>query len=526
MQASKVMIATPHTLASEVGASMLRRGGNAFDAAVAASAALGVVYPHMTGIGGDAFFMIYKADTDELAGYNGSGRAGSQASVAYFAERGLSRIPTRGVLSAITVPGMVDAWWEIWSAGGKLAWAEVLEPAARYAEQGFPISRNLHEWLRQDETLIRACPAMAATYLTNRRNVPGQGECLKQPELARTYRELQSGGWEAFYRGSIARRIASGLQGDGGVLTAEDFAAHAGEWVSPIRTTYRGFEICEMPPNSQGFTVLMMLNMLERFDMKSIPRHSADFYHLMTEATKLAFQDRDAYLTDPRFAEIPMERMLSKPYAAERAAGIRMDRAAASMLKPTGQDTAYAAVVDEEGNCVSFIQSLYFDFGSCYMPEGTGVVMQNRGCSFSLDPNHVNRLEPGKRTFHTLMPAMVLQDGLPYMLLGTQGGEGQPQTQLSLLTGVLDYGYAIEEAIALPRWVFGRTWGNTSDSLKIENRISGRDVESLRGRGHEVEVMQPWDGVMGQSQGIVIDRESGLLTGAADPRGDGSAIGW
>lgn len=523
--ASKAMVASPHSLASEVGASILKRGGNAFDAAVAVSAALGVVYPHMTGIGGDAFFMLYKAGAGELVGYNGTGRAATAAHRDAFAARGLSAIPSRGPLSAVTVPGMVDAWWEVWMTGGRLPWAEVLAPAVQYAEEGFPVSSNLREWLVRDEAHIRSCEVMANVYLAGGQ-VPEAGDRLVQGDLAETLRVLQIGGRQVFYRGSLARRIAAGIRADGALLAEEDLAMHRGEWTTPIRTSYRGCEICQMPPNSQGFSALIMMNLLERYEVKAIPRHSADFYHLMAEVTKLAFEDRDAYLTDPAFADIPLERLLSKTYAAERMKRISMTRAEPSSLSASGQDTAYAAIVDEEGNCASFIQSLYFDFGSCYMPAGTGVILQNRGSYFSLDASHVNTLQPSKRTFHTLMPAMVLRDGLPYALLGTQGGEGQPQTQLSLLTGLLDYGCTIEEAIGLPRWVYGRTWGQDSDSLKIEGRIEETELESLRSRGHTVEVLQAWDGVMGQAQGIVIDRARGALYGAADPRGDGAAIGW
>ncbi|MFC5528760.1 gamma-glutamyltransferase [Cohnella yongneupensis] len=523
--ATKAMVASPHTIATEVGASILKRGGNAFDAAVAVSAALGVVYPHMTGVGGDAFFMLYNAGKGELTGYNGSGRSGARASTEFYAERGLSSIPARGALSAVTAPGMVDAWWEVWSAGGKLPWAELLQPAIAYAENGFPISRSLQEWLCRDERYIRACSVLSDIYLPGGL-VLAEGEPLVQRELARTLRELQAGGREAFYCGSLTKRIVDGIRADGGVLALEDFVMHVGQWVDPIKTSYRGYEIFEMPPNSQGFTALMMMKMLERFGVKAIPRHSAEFYHLMVEATKLAFQDRDRYLTDPDFSAIPLERLLSLSYLDELAGRISMERAGPSDLSSMGQDTAYAAVVDEEGNCASFIQSLYYDFGSCYMPADTGIILQNRGSYFSLDPSHVNCLQPGKRTFHTLMPAMIMRDGLPYALLGTQGGEGQPQTQLSLMTGILDYDYTIEEAISLPRWVYGRTWGQDSDSLKIEGRVSEAEVASLRERGHKVDVLLPWDGAMGQAQGIVIDRARGCLHGAADPRGDGSAMGW
>jgi gamma-glutamyltranspeptidase/glutathione hydrolase len=344
--------------------------------------------------------------------------------------------------------------------------------------------------------------------------------------MAQTLRLLQKGGRDAFYQGEIMERIVAEVKRSDGLLGKADFNSHAGQWVEPISTDYREYRIYQMPPNSQGFTALMMMNMLERHDLGAISRHSADYYHLMTEVIKKAFRQRDLFLTDPEFADIPLHRLLSKEFANHLAEGISFEKAGAHLSPAMGQDTAYAAVVDEEGNGVSFIQSLYFDFGSCYMPGGTGVIMQNRGSFFSLDPGHINCLLPGKLTFHTLMPAMVFKDGLPYLLFGTQGGEGQPQTQLSIMTSVLDYGYTIQEAIANPRWVYGRTWGQVSDSLKVEGRVSETAVRMLREKGHDVERVKDWDWIMGQAQGILIDRDKGCLNGAADPRGDGMAVGW
>ncbi|RED64627.1 gamma-glutamyltransferase [Cohnella lupini] len=520
-----VMVTSPHYLASMVGARILEQGGNAFDAAVAVSAALGVVYPHMTGVGGDAFFMIYKADSKELIGYNGTGRSAARADISFYSNKGLTAIPLRGPLSAVTVPGMVDAWWEVWTGRGRLSWVQVLEPAVQYAEYGFPVSRNLYEWICRDEELIRQNGEMEKVFMPGG-IIPLPGETLIQSDMAHTLRLLQQGGRDAFYKGEISERIVADVARNDGLLDKTDFVSHAGQWVEPISTEYRGYRICQMPPNSQGFTALIMMNMLERFDLNAIPRHSANYYHLMTEVVKRAFRERDLYLTDPEFADIPLERLLSQEYANLLAEGISLNSAGAHHSPFMGQDTAYAAVVDEEGNGVSFIQSLYFDFGSCYMPVGTGVIMQNRGSFFSLDPGHINCLQPGKRTFHTLMPAMVLKDGLPYLLFGTQGGEGQPQTQLSILTGVLDYGCTIQEAIANPRWVYGRTWGQESDSLKVEGRVPDAELRLLGEKGHEVERVEDWDWIMGQAQGILIDRNKGCLNGAADPRGDGLAVGW
>ncbi|MBP3963244.1 gamma-glutamyltransferase [Paenibacillus lignilyticus] len=524
----KNLVAAPHYLASQVGTQILGRGGNAMDASVAVSAALGVVYPHMTGIGGDAFFMIHHKGT--ISGFNGSGRSGHLATREYYLNKGCNAIPGRGVESAITVPGMADAWWEVWSRYGKLSWMELLQPAIEYAEEGFPISRDLHHWMVTDEELIRASEPMSRVFLENGK-LKNPGDRLVQPALAASLKSLQLDGRDAFYKGALMKAMTEAIGRDGGLLREEDFHRHHGEWVEPLTVNYRGYDVFEMPPNSQGFSALMMLNMLENADMGKIPRHSADFYHLAVETIKQVFTERDRYLTDPLFAaDIPMEKLLSKAYAKELFAKISKIDGAPMDVKPhlspvLGQDTAYAAIVDAEGNGVSFIQSLYYDFGSCYMAGDTGIIFQNRGSYFSLDADHVNTLEPMKRSFHTLMPAMISKDGALYALLGTQGGEGQPQTQLSLITGLLDYGLTIAEAIELPRWVYGRTWGMDNDVLRMENRCPETEEAAceLAFRGHQVQLFGSWDRIMGQAQGIVIDG-NGLRSGAVDPRGDGMAI--
>lgn len=519
------MVATPHDTASRVGSDVLQAGGNAYDAAVAISAALAVVYPHMTGLGGDAFFLIYDAASGSVSGLNGTGRSGERYTPETYTSRGASAIPQRGVDAAITVPGMVDAWWQIWNGRGRLPWAELLRPAAEFAENGFPVSRNLAYWIRKDEADIRASAPMSRICLRDGKLLE-EGDTLLQPELARTLRMLMAEGRDAFYEGELMHSIVSALEADGSLLTADDFRSHRSDWVEPLTVSYRGYEICEMPPNSQGFSALIMMNILEHADVSRIPRDSADFFHLVTETVKKAFKERDRYLTDPDFISIPMEKLLSKSYAEQLFRDIesRMPFAAPHASPPIGQDTAYAAVVDEAGNALSFIQSLYFDFGAAYIPGNTGIIMQNRGSFFSLDASHPNVLAPRKRSFHTLMPGMILKDGKPRALLGTQGGEGQPQTTLSILTGLLDYGCTIQEALALPRWVYGRTWGTDSDTLKLENRGMEQVAETLRQWGHQVELVEPWDVIMGQAQGIVIG-EDGVRSGAADPRGDGSAIG-
>jgi gamma-glutamyltranspeptidase/glutathione hydrolase len=520
------MVATPHHLASSVGCSILQLGGNAFDASIAISAALAVVYPHMTGVGGDAFFLIYDANKDELRGLNGSGRSGSKLTPAHYLGQGMKAIPRRGMSSSITVPGMVDAWWEVWSAYGKLAWEKLLEPAVYYAEHGVPTSRDLHRCMVKNQKLLLSQQAMQNTFMPLGFPFLG-GEKLLQPKLARTLKAISSEGRAVFYEGSLMQEIVDSLRAEGGSLIEQDFRDHRSEWVQPISSVYREHTIVQMPPNSQGFSALMMMNMLEKADISAIPRDSAEFYHLVTEVIKKAFNDRDRYLTDPDFFDIPLERLLSKDYAAELYQNIHIHpyKSEPFLSKTLGQDTAYAAVVDSEGNAVSFIQSLYSAFGSGCMAGDTGIIMQNRGSYFSLNPGDANVLAPGKRTFHTLMPGMIMKKGKPFLLMGTQGGEGQPQTQLSLLTGVLDYGCTIQEAIALPRWVYGRAEGDTLDTLRIENRGLDAAIGQLAEWGHAVRGLEPWDPAVGQAQGIMLHPDGGL-SGAADPRGDGLAIGW
>ncbi|WP_042168926.1 gamma-glutamyltransferase [Paenibacillus gorillae] len=519
---TKAMVVSPHHLATAAGARMLERGGNAFDAAIAVSACLAVVYPHMTGMGGDSFWLSYHKDEGEVRAYNASGRAGYQASMDAYA--GEEAIPTRGPRSAITVPGMVDGWHAVQSRYGRLTFAEVLEPAITYATEGFPMSPDQYENTVHQEQMLRSQPGTAAVYLPNGQIVK-PGELFVQKELAASLKLIAEQGRDSFYKGSIAHSIVDGLQRIGGLLTLDDFADHNGEWVTPLRGSYRGYDVYQVPPNSQGFVALMALHILEHFDLKQMGHDSYSYYHTIVEALKLAFRDRNRYLTDPEFADIPLERLLSQAYAAELAALIDSAKAQPIDSQPVGSDTAYAAVVDEEGNSVSFIQSLYFEFGSGVVGGDTGILLQNRGSFFSLDPQHVNCLMPHKRTFHTLMPAMACRDGVPTHLFGTQGGEGQPQTQLAILTRMIDFGMDPQSAVSEPRWVWGRTWGAPTQELKIEGRISGEVSEQLTAAGHLVRVMKDVDGIMGHAHAIVI-RPDGVLNGGSDPRCDGAAIGW
>ncbi|MBE7384179.1 MAG: gamma-glutamyltransferase [Leptolyngbya sp. SIO1E4] len=518
------MVVCPHVLAAQVGGRILRQGGNAVDAAIATQAALGVVYPHMTGLGGDAFWLIYDAKTGALKGLNGSGRAAAQATPSFYASQGYSEIPQRGPLAAITVPGAVDSWHQAHQQFGRLAWASLLQPAIDLAETGYPATASQTYWTRRDRPYFRQHSPDPCPFLPEG-NIPNPGDLLTNPDLAQTLRAVATEGAAVFYQGAIATQIADYLASVGGLLTGQDFATHRSDWVTPIDIAYRGYRVAELPPNSQGFTVLQMLNLIEPFDLQHIGHGTADYYHLMVEATKLAFADRDRWLTDPNFVEIPISDLISKAYSDRRRPLIQLDKAGTYLAGRIGGDTVYTAVVDDDGNAVSVIQSLYFDFGTAVVVPGTGFALQNRGAFFSLNPNHVNVLAPHKRTFHTLMPGMVLQpEGNPYLVFGTMGGEGQPQTQLALLTRTLDFQFDPQQAINQPRWLWGRTWGETATGLTLEGRISPEIRQALAERGHPVTAAPDWTEKMGHAHMIRCCPETGEYQGGCDPRSDGAAI--
>lgn len=520
------MVSTPHYLASVAGNAALEQGGTAVDAIIAANAVLAVVYNHMSGLGGDMFAQVWDPKTGKVEALNASGRAGSEATLDFFRSQGMSQIDARGPLAAITVPGVVDGWWQLHQRYGKLPWQALFQHAIDHAG-GFPLSEKFVDFIARYRSRLEPYASTANIYLPGG-NPAKPGSVLRQPDLARSLTLIAEKGVDVFYRGELAERIIRGLRSAGGILNTDDFAAHVSDWVEPIRTEYRGYEITELPPNTQGIAALMILNILETYDMAQIGEGTADYYHLMTEAVKLAFSDRDRWVTDPAHVEIPIDRLLSKDYARQQAARIKMQLASSEEELESAQlggDTVYLCAVDGEGQVVSLIQSPYYEFGSAFVVPGTGILMQNRGSFFSLNPQHVNVLAPGKRTFHTIIPAMALQDGKPVLAFGTMGGEGQPQTQAALLTRIVDYGMSVQQAIEAPRWLFGRTWGQESRTLKLEGRIPDRVADELLNRGHAVEMMQDWAQTMGHAQAIWIDREQGVLHGGADPRGDGLAVG-
>ena len=521
------MIATSHYLASAAGFEMFLRGGTAVDAAIAANATLAVVYNHMAGLGGDVFAQVWDPSAKRVVALNGSGRSGEQVTIDAYQSRGMNKIDPRGPLAANTVPGVVDGWWQLHQRFGKLDWQELFQAAIHYASEGYALTLKYRDFIAEYIDVLKKFPTTSRILLVNGQAQPA-GTVLRQPDLAQSLRMISQGGPDVFYRGELAQKIVRALQSDGGLLTEDDFASHTSDWVDPLQTEYRGYTVTELPPNTQGIATLMLLNLIEGFDLQKIGEGTADYYHLMIEAVKLAFADRDKWVTDPNFMDIPYDRLLSKAYADKRRQEIDMQfaRQEEQVAAGVGGDTIYLSAADSDGMCVSLIQSVYFEFGSGYIPEGTGFFMQNRGSFFELDSDHPNALEPRKRTFHTIIPAMALKDGRPALVFGTMGGEGQPQTQAAMLTRMVDFGFNIQEAIEAPRWLYGRTWGEETKSLRLEARIPGGVASELERRGHNVQMVQNWSQTMGHAQGIWIDPEEGTLQGGADPRGEGIAIGY
>jgi len=524
----KGMVATPHYLASLAGARILLSEGSATDAAIAANAVLGVVYPHMCGIGGDLFMLIYSAQQDELIGLNASGRSPARATRAFFAEQGLSSIPERGILS-VTVPGAVDGWAMAQRRFGKMGLDQLLQPAIEYAEGGFPVTARLSHWIAE-------CAPELSQYEESRRNflpnhsIPRPGQILKLSNYARSLKMIARQGPGAFYHGTLAESISRFCEEQGGLLRTEDLASHRSDWVEPIHTSYRGYEVYELPPNTQGLTTLLELNLAEKFDLRRLRHNSSEYIHLLAEIKKLAFADRDAHITDPDFAEIPIRDLLSKDYAGQRAKGIDPSKANPSVHAgcPVTGDTIYLCTADASGNLVSLIQSLYYSFGSGAAVKDTGILLQNRGAYFSLREGHVNRLEPVKRTMHTLIPAMAFRDGKPALVFGTMGGEGQPQTQLQMLCNIVDFGMNVREAIKAPRWLMGPRHQGGLPELYLEGGIPLKVGKDLEAKGHSVEWLEECSEFFGHAHAIAVvgEGDERIYAGAADPRSDGSAIAW
>jgi len=527
---TKGAVAAPHYLASQTGQEIVKQGGHAADAAIAMNAVLTVVYPHMAGLGGDLMALIWDKNQGEVESVNGSGKSGQEVTRDVYDD--YDEIPQRGPLAANTVPGVVDAWWELHQKYGKLEWHDLFEDAIYYAQNGFPISNNLSNYILEKRDILEEYDETKRIFLKDG-EVPNEGDLFVQKDLANSLEKISEEGPDVFYKGEIADKIVDGLQKEGGKLVKSDFTNHQSEWSTPLTTSYRGHDIYEMRPNTQGVAALTILNILEEFDLQKISDNTADYYHLMAEATKLAFLYRDEWVTDETKMSKSPEEFATKELGKELATKIKFDQETPELkrkeelpLFKTNKDTIYMSVVDKEGNGVSLIQSIYHEFGSAFIPEDTGIILQNRGSSFSLDAQHPNCLEPNKKTFHTIIPAMMLKDNKPVMLYGTMGGEGQPQTQAAIVTRVIDFGYNIQQAIEAPRWLHGRTWGVESETFKVESRIPDGVMNELERRGQLVERLGPYSDTLGHAQGIIIDQDTGVLSAGADPRGDGIALSW
>lgn len=519
------MVTSPHEQASQAGRDVLAAGGNAVEAAIAIGACLSVTYPHFCGLGGDAFLLIADAQGGVIS-LSGIGQA-PRALPAALA--GASSIPQRGPQSMLTTAGAVDALGQAFEhsksrLGGKHSWSDLLAPAIALARDGFAQTASEHFWLRFRRDEMAQLPGVAANFLHDGA-LPEAGAMRRQPQLVRTLETLAERGYRDFYEGRLAAQVAQGLAQAGSPLRAADLAATRARVEEPLRVPYRGGTLVAHQPPTQGMTTLQIMGILDRFDFAGIKEGSADYYHLLVEAVKRAFIDRNRHLADPEFAEVPAARLLSAGALDRAAATIEMQRALPWPHVFQQGDTVYIGVADAAGNAVSMLQTIYFDWGSGVMAGDTGVLWHNRGAAFSLDPAHPNRLEPGKRPFHTLNPGVYLKAGRPHMLYGTQGADGQPQTLAAILTRLIDYRLDPLTALSRPRFLLGKTFSDSSDSLKLEADADAAAIEELARRGHALSMLPAQSPLAGHPGAIVIDLESRQITGAHDPRSDGRALG-
>ena len=554
------MVSSGHPLASQAGIAMLQRGGNAIDAAIATAAALNVVEPLMSGVGGDGFIMVYRQDAAAVEVCNGTGAAPFAATRDYYANV-LGGIPATGILS-VSVPGLVDSWLSTHQRYGSLPLADVFAPAIDLADNGFPVSHVLSRAIAGDSLL---CEFPTSKAVFTRDGAPLQpGQTIYQKDLARTFRSIVEGGRDAFYEGEVAQAIVDFSRAQGGILSLEDFANCRSRWQEPISTTYRGHTVYEAPPNSSGHVLLQELSLVEQFDLRSLGCNTAESIHLMVEAKKLAFADREAFVADPDFIDVPIEGLLSKDYARQRAGLIDSAKAAsppagnpwahrqagagaklaAGSVHPE-EDTTCFAVVDRWGNAVCQLQSIQSAWGSRYIAGNTGILLNNRMTYWHLEPDHVDCLAPGKRVRHTMNPVMVFRkpaDGIGgngnaghpvrlALVCGTPGADTQVQTNLQVISHVLDFGMTVAEAVEAPRWRNTQdptesNYPHTCDNLLyLESRFPGGVRDGLASRGHRLQLIGPWEAT-GSEVMIQVDQEEGNMSGGADPRRDGYAVGW
>jgi gamma-glutamyltranspeptidase/glutathione hydrolase len=526
------IVATSQPLAAQAGLDILRKGGSAVDAAIAANAAIGLMEPMSCGVGGDLFAIVWDAKTQKLYGLNASGRSPYKATRAYFAAQKVKEIPLYGPYPW-SVPGCVSGWGELHKKFGVLPLKQVLAPSIAYAENGFPISEKIAgSWAAAKKALSKI-PDSMKVYFPDGAS-PKPGDVFKNSALAQVYRDIAAKGADAFYKGRIAKEIVAYSDREGGLFTLKDFEDHTATWVEPVSTRYRGIDVWELPPPGQGIAVLQILNILSGYDLKKMGPTSPDYWHLFVEAKKLAYADRARFYADPDFVTLPTAELISMPYAEKRRQLIDMNKARTD--HPAGDpklgqaDTIYLCVVDKDRNCVSFIQSNYHGFGSHHAPASLGFALQNRGNLFALDDTHLNRLEPHKRPFHTIIPAMATKDGKPWLVFGVMGGDMQAQGHAQVLINLLDFGMNLQEAGEAPRVEHigsptptGLPGHPDGGLIQAERGIPEAVVSELKRRGHQVKTV-PTNG--GGYQAILIDPRTGMLHGASEYRRDGFAVGY
>ena len=516
----KGLVASSHELASFWGAETLHRGGNVADALIVTSSILAVVQNNLCGLGGDLFALI-KCGESKVRGVNGSGRAAQSATIEFYESKGYKEIPRLGPLAALTVPGIVSAWGEIASKYASMELNELLKPAIEYSESGFPLTQKYVDSIRATQQLLGDIGGWSKIFVPGGA-IPQAGSTFRQRDLASTLGSIAEEGTESFYSGSLMEKIAAGIREGGGVLSEEDFRDHATTWDEPVKTNYRGVDIYETAPNSQGAVALLWLKMLENYDLKSKHDDKNNLLRIYLETGLRAYRERAKQIADPRFHPLP-EGFASKRYADEvLASKLHVSQAVSTAV--SGGDTTYFTVADSEGNCASVIQSNYMGFGSGLVPRGTGFVLQNRGCYFSLDPSHHNALFPGKRTFHTICASLGEKEGRTLFALGLMGGDIQPQVHIQLMTKILDLGMDVQAAIDSPRWVFPGTIYETPSALLLEEDLA-RVLTDFRFEGLRIEILNGYSSQMGHAQAVFLNSEGGL-SGGADPRGDGAAVGF
>lgn len=523
------MACTSQPLATQVALDILKSGGNAIDAAIAANAALGLMEPTGNGIGGDLFAIVWDAKTQKLYGLNASGRSPYELTLDYFKENGYEKIPSHGPLS-VSVPGCVDGWFELHQKFGQLKMEEILQPAIEYARNGFPVSEVIAHYWQSNSRILQNYPGFEEIFMPGG-NAPAKGEIFKNSYLANTLEQIAKEGRDVFYKGDMAKKMVDYLREQGGFFTLKDFEDHTSEWVEPVSINYRGYDVWELPPNGQGIAALQMLNILENFDIGSMGFGSAEYMHLFIEAKKLAFEDRAKFYADPDFNKLPVDQLISKTYGKERAKLIDLNRAGRNYPagEPDTDNTIYLTTADKDGNMVSLIQSNFRGMGSGMTPGKLGFILQDRGELFTLEEGHMNVYEPHKRPFHTIIPAFITKDGKPFISFGVMGGDMQPQGHVQIVCNIVDFGMNLQEAGDAPRIEHTGSSQPTGEKMtdggevNLENGFSYETIRKLMEKGHKIGFA---NGPYGGYQAIMRDEKNKVYYGASESRKDGQAAGF